>query len=67
LKKEKIDLEAESYAKARILSNPASARNQQILKEYGRRLKYVQKRMGEIDSEIDGLLEERVKIKEGLI
>ena len=67
LKKEKIDLEAESYAKARILSKPSKTRDQQILKEYGQRLKYVQKRMGEIDSEIDGLVEERVKIKEGLI
>ena len=62
LKKEKVDLEAESYVKARILSEPFKARDPQALKEYGQRLKFIQKRIRAINGEISKLIEERIKI-----
>jgi len=62
LKKEKDDLEAESYVKSRILSKSFKTRDQQTLKEHGQRLKFIQRRIRAIDTEINKLIEERDKI-----
>lgn len=45
----------ESYAKARALSNPRFYRNEETVKEYGRRLKEIEKRKREIGDEINNL------------
>ncbi|MFH1359513.1 MAG: ABC-F family ATP-binding cassette domain-containing protein [Candidatus Omnitrophota bacterium] len=62
-KKEKSDLETESYVKARVLSQPFKTRDQQMLKEYGQRLKAIDKRIKEINKEIDKLIKERDNIQ----
>ncbi len=62
LEKEKKDLETESYIKARVLSEPLSRRDSETLKEYGQRLKFIQKRVREIEATIDRLAEERNRI-----
>ena len=63
LESEKDELETENYVKARILSEPFKVRNQEMLKEYGKRLKYMQKRTRDIELEINKLVQERDKIK----
>jgi ATP-binding cassette subfamily F protein 3 len=53
--KKKEDLELESYAKARALSNPHFYRDEEIAKEYGRRMKDIERFIQEMDSEIKAL------------
>lgn len=55
LLKEKEKLQLESYAKARALSNPAIYRDEDTAKEYGRRLKEIEKNISEVDQEIKAL------------
>ncbi|MEW6008783.1 MAG: ABC-F family ATP-binding cassette domain-containing protein [Candidatus Omnitrophota bacterium] len=52
---EKENLNLESYAKARALSNTRIYRDEETVKEYGRRLKEIQKRIVDIDAEIEQL------------
>jgi ATP-binding cassette subfamily F protein 3 len=53
--KKKEDLELESYAKARALSNPHFYRDEEIAKEYGRRMKEIERLLQEMDAEIKAL------------
>jgi ATP-binding cassette subfamily F protein 3 len=53
--KKKEDLKLESYAKARALSNPHFYRDEEIAKEYGRRMKEIERLFQEMDSEIKAL------------
>ena len=53
--KKKEELELESYAKARALSNPHFYRDEETAKEYGRRMKEIEKLTVEIDSQIKAL------------
>lgn len=55
LLKKKEELELESYAKARALSNPHFYRDEETAKEYGRRMKEIEKLNLEIDSQIKAL------------
>jgi len=55
LKKEKDELQLESYAKVRALADQRIYREEDIVKEYGRRLKDIEKRSFEIDKEVAGL------------
>ncbi len=55
LLKKKEDLELESYAKARALSNPHFYRDEETAKEYGRRMKEIEKLISEVDTEIKAL------------
>jgi ATP-binding cassette subfamily F protein 3 len=55
LKRDKLKLQAESYAKARALSNPHIFREEETAKEYGRRLKEIEKLSVEIDNKIKEL------------
>ncbi|MFC1594411.1 ABC-F family ATP-binding cassette domain-containing protein [Candidatus Omnitrophota bacterium] len=59
LRKEKEELETESYVKARVISDPLKVRDQQLLKEYGQRLKWIQRRLRAIDSSVEQLAQER--------
>lgn len=52
LKKEKDDLQLESYSKARALSDQRIYRDETTVVEYGRRLKEIEKRCAEIDEEM---------------
>lgn len=52
LKKEKQELELESYAKARALSDPRTYANQAKARDYGQRLKEIESRCRQIDVEI---------------
>jgi len=63
LNKEKQELETESYIKARVLSAGSTARDQATLKEYGQRLKFIQHRIRQIETDIDRLREENREIK----
>ncbi len=63
LNKEKQELETESYIKARVLSAGSTARDQVTLKEYGQRLKFIQHRIRQIETDIDRLREENREIK----
>ncbi len=65
LEKEKKELETESYIKARVLSEPLTRRDSETLKEYGQRLKFIQRRTREIETTIDRLKEERQRIQAG--
>lgn len=62
LEKEQKDLETESYAKSRHLSKQFDRGDPELLKEYGRRLKEIQTRQREIETEIKTLKEERDQI-----
>jgi ATP-binding cassette, subfamily F, member 3 len=53
--KKKEALELESYAKARALSNPHFYRDEDTAKEYGRRMKEIEKLLGEMDGQIKAL------------
>jgi len=55
LEKEKEKLRLESYAKARALSNPHIYREEDTAREYGRRMKEIEKLISEIESEIKKL------------
>jgi ATP-binding cassette subfamily F protein 3 len=55
LDKEKEKLQLESYAKARALSNPRFYQDEERAKEYGRRLKEIEKLIAEINNEIKQL------------
>lgn len=55
LEKEKEKLRLESYAKARALSNPHIYREEDTAKEYGRRIKEIEKLIAEIINEIKQL------------
>jgi ATP-binding cassette, subfamily F, member 3 len=61
LEKEKADLETESYVKSRFLSD-TFGRDQNMIKEYGIRLKDIQKRLREIAVTIDKLQQEKIDI-----
>ncbi|MFH0790201.1 MAG: ABC-F family ATP-binding cassette domain-containing protein [Candidatus Omnitrophota bacterium] len=53
--KEKEDIQLESYAKARALSNPHIYRDENTARDYGRRLKEIEKMILKIDTEIKNL------------
>ncbi len=55
LEKNKDNLVLESYAKARALSNPRIYRDEDMARDYGRRMKEIEKIVTEIDKEIKGL------------
>lgn len=55
LLKKKEDLELESYAKARALSNPHFYRDEETAKEYGRRMKEIEKLILDILGQIKAL------------
>jgi ATP-binding cassette subfamily F protein 3 len=55
LKKEQEDLRLESYAKARALADQRIYRDEGMVKEYGRRLKEIEQRIAESDSQIKDL------------
>jgi len=58
LEKEKEKLRLESYAKARALSNPHIYRDEDTAREYGRRMKEIEKLISEIDNKIKDLEDE---------
>jgi len=62
LEKETKDLDMESYVKSRHLSKDFDKRDTDTLKEYGKRLKWIQSRLREIESTIKQLKEERDRI-----
>jgi len=62
LEKEQKELETESYVKSRHLLKSFDKRDPEILKEYGRRLKYIQSRIREIESTIKKLRNEKDRI-----
>ncbi|MBL8012763.1 MAG: ATP-binding cassette domain-containing protein [Candidatus Omnitrophica bacterium] len=62
LEKEDQELETETYVKSRILSDVTKARDPQVLKECGQRVKEIQTRRREIMSTINALKEEQRKI-----
>jgi ATP-binding cassette subfamily F protein 3 len=55
LEKEKENLRLESYAKARALSNPHIFRDEETARDYGRRLKEIERLNVEIDNKIKEL------------
>ena len=55
LEKKKERLRLESYAKARALSNPRIFREEDTARDYGRRLKEIERIISEIDTEIKDL------------
>ncbi|MDD5561751.1 MAG: ABC-F family ATP-binding cassette domain-containing protein [Candidatus Omnitrophica bacterium] len=55
LLKKKESLEAESYAKARALSNPHFYRDEETAREYGRRMKEIEKLIRELEEGIKAL------------
>ena len=61
LSKEQQDLETESYVKSRFMSD-SFGRDPQMIKEYGVRLKEVQRRQREIAVTLDKLQEEKMRI-----
>lgn len=63
LEEEQKELEAESYAKSRKLSELYSSSNTDLIKEYSQRLKDIQSRLRDIESTILGLWEEKEKIE----
>lgn len=60
LTKQKEKLRLESYAKARVLSNPHIYRDEETVKEYGRRLKEIEKIILEINEGIKKIKAERI-------
>lgn len=61
LEKEAGELETESYVKSRFLSD-SFGRDPQMIKEYGIRLKEIQRRQREIVVILDNLAQEKIKI-----
>ena len=62
LDQEQKELETESYVKSRYLSEHFDQRGSATLKEYGRRLKWIQSRLRQIESARQQLKEERDRI-----
>ncbi|MBP9854396.1 MAG: ATP-binding cassette domain-containing protein [Candidatus Omnitrophica bacterium] len=62
LETEQKELEMESYVKARHMSKQFEKRDEEILKEYGKRLKEIQSRQREIETTIKSLNEEKNRI-----
>lgn len=60
LEKRKEELQLESYAKCRALSNPHIFRDEEIVRDYGRRLKDIEKETDDLNIQIKKL-EERIK------
>jgi ATP-binding cassette, subfamily F, member 3 len=60
LNQEKEKLQTESYAKVRAMSDTKIFRDENTVKEYGRRLKEIEKRVVEIDGEIMSLKEKLI-------
>jgi ATP-binding cassette subfamily F protein 3 len=58
LEKEKENLQLESYSKARALSNPHIYRDEDTARDYGRRMKEVEKLISGLNNEIKGLEEQ---------
>lgn len=58
LEKEKENLQLESYSKARALSNPHIYRDEDTAREYGRRIKEIEKLISGLNSEIKELEEQ---------
>ena len=52
LNEEKEKLQLESYAKARAMADPHIYRDEETAREYGRRMKEIEKRLSGIDAEI---------------
>lgn len=63
LEQEQKELETESYIKSRQLSQSFGSRDAATLKEYGQRLKFIQKRLREIESALIKLKEEKDRIE----
>ena len=61
LEQENKDLETESYVKARVISN-AYGKDPEIIKEYGKRLKWIPKRQREVATRIKELVAEKDSI-----
>ena len=61
LEREKEELELESYAKSRAIAD-SFGKDQQLLKEYGQRLKWIPRRLREIEMAVKQLMEERNRI-----
>lgn len=62
LEKEDQELETETYVKSRVLSDVNKARDPQVLKECGQRLKEIQTRRRELMATINSLREEQRRI-----
>ncbi len=65
LENERTQLEAENYVKTRVIAKSTSARDPELLKEYGQRLKFIKERLDQIDDEILQLMEEKEAIEKG--
>lgn len=61
LEKEKEELETESYVKSRVMQK-SYGKDPDIIKEYGQRLKWIPKRLREIETEIKELNKEKERI-----
>ncbi len=61
LEKEAAELETESYVKSRFMSD-SFGRDQEMIKEYGIRLKEIQRRQREIVVTLDNLAQEKIRI-----
>ena len=61
LKELKDKLEMEHYAKARVLSNPRSYRQEQTVIEYGRRLKEIEKQLVDIENRVSEIKANLIK------
>ncbi len=57
LEKRKEELNLESYAKSRALSNPHIFREEETVREYGKRIKDIEQEVSRLDDEILKLLE----------
>jgi len=60
LNQEKEKLQTESYAKVRAMSDTKIFRDENTVKEYGRRLQEIEKRVVEVDGEIKSLKEKLI-------
>ncbi|HOW42430.1 MAG TPA: ABC-F family ATP-binding cassette domain-containing protein [Candidatus Omnitrophota bacterium] len=58
LEKEKEKLQLENYAKCRALADPKIFRDEETVKEYGRRLKEIEKEIADIDLQIKAVEKE---------
>ncbi len=65
LENEKNELETENYVKARVISSPSGRRDGELLKEYGERLKYIQRRLRAVERTIGDLNAEKESIEKG--
>jgi chromosome segregation ATPase len=65
LDKEHKDLETESYVKTRTISESYQTRDQEKIKEFGKRLKEIQSRLREIETLKESLEKEKRSISGG--